>query len=35
MKIDPYNHKEKYIRWKEEIIKSGIPEISEKNSKIS
>jgi len=31
-KIDPYKHKERYISWKEKIIKTGISEISEENS---
>ncbi len=31
MKIDPYNHKEKYLRWKESV-KDGIPELSKANS---
>ena len=33
MKIDPYNHKRKYLAWKDSV-KGGIPDISEKNSKI-
>jgi hypothetical protein len=31
MKIDPYKHKEKYLKWKEKISE-GIPEISKINS---
>lgn len=33
MKIDPYNHKEKYLNWKGSI-KGQISNVSEKNSKI-
>jgi len=33
MKIDPYKHKERYLRWKE-FTKGGIPDISVENSKI-
>jgi len=33
MKIDPYNHKKYYLRWKEEN-KEGISGISKANSKI-
>ncbi|MBU4086792.1 MAG: hypothetical protein KKB21_04425 [Nanoarchaeota archaeon] len=33
MKIDPYNHKERYEKWKEKT-QSGIPEISEFNSSL-
>lgn len=33
MKIDPYNHKKRYLEWKEKVSK-GIPDISESNSKI-
>jgi integrase len=33
MKIDPYKHKERYLRWKE-LVNDGIPNISEENSKI-
>ena len=33
MKIDPYKHKERYLRWKERV-KEGIPEISPENSQI-
>ena len=32
MKIDPYKHKERYIKWKAESKKKGISEISEYNS---
>jgi integrase len=31
MKIDPYKHKERYLKWKEKI-KNGIPGISKENS---
>lgn len=31
MKLDPYKHKERYLKWKEKT-QSGIPEISEFNS---
>jgi integrase len=33
MKIDPYNHKEKYLSWKNSI-NGRIPNLSEKNSRI-
>lgn len=33
MKLDPYNHKERYLKWKEKV-KEGIPEISKENSDI-
>mgnify|MGYP001559350502 CR=1 FL=1 len=33
MKIDPYNHKERYLKWKERV-KEGIPDISSENSRI-
>ena len=33
MKIDPYNHKKKYLSWKNSI-KGRIPNLSEKNSRI-
>ena len=33
MKIDPYKHKERYLKWKEKT-QSGIPEISEFNSSL-
>jgi hypothetical protein len=33
MKIDPYNHKERYLRWKK-AVREGIPEISKENSEI-
>lgn len=32
-KIDPYNHKERYLKWKENVSK-GIPEISKESSDI-
>ena len=31
MKLDPYNHKQRFLNWKENTI-AGIPEISKKNS---
>jgi len=34
MRIDPYNHKDKYLEWKEIVSKKGIPNVSEKNSKV-
>jgi hypothetical protein len=34
MKIDPYNHKERYLSWKKEVAKKGIQEISKINSKV-
>ncbi|MFH1521539.1 MAG: hypothetical protein ABIF18_01125, partial [archaeon] len=35
MKIDPYNHKGKWIRWKDKVQKlGGIPDISRQNSDI-
>ncbi len=33
MKIDPYNHKERFLKWKERV-KGGIPNISKENSNI-
>lgn len=33
MKIDPYKHKERYLRWKERV-KNGIPEMSRENSNL-
>lgn len=33
MKIDPYKHKERYLKWKE-AVKDGIPKISKENSEI-
>ena len=32
MKIDPYNHEERYKKWKAQVVISGIPNISKKNS---
>ncbi|MDP3026126.1 MAG: hypothetical protein Q8N63_00335 [Nanoarchaeota archaeon] len=32
-KIDPYKHKERYLRWKEKT-QSAIPEISRENSEL-
>ncbi len=32
MKVDPYNHEERYLLWKESV-KNGIPEISRENQK--
>jgi|APSaa5957512622_1039677.scaffolds.fasta_scaffold00662_5 hypothetical protein len=35
MKIDPYNHKGTWIRWKDKVRKlGGIPDISRQNSDI-
>jgi len=34
MKIDPYKHKERYLRWKEQAKKVGILDISKESSKI-
>ena len=34
MKFDPYKHKERYLNWKEKVIVSGIPELSETNSQL-
>jgi len=33
MKIDPYNHKERYLKWKK-TVRKGIPNISKENSEI-
>ncbi|MBS3087269.1 tyrosine-type recombinase/integrase [Candidatus Pacearchaeota archaeon] len=33
MKVDPYQHKERYLSWKESV-KNGIPDISKQNSDI-
>jgi len=33
MKIDPYKHKERYLKWKEKVT-DGIPDISKENSEI-
>ena len=33
MKIDPYKHKEKYLKWKEQVV-NGIPDLSTANSDI-
>jgi len=32
MKLDPYNHKEKYLRWKGRVIANGIEDITKNNS---
>ena len=32
MKIDPYNHEEKYKKWYARVSKEGIPDISKENS---
>lgn len=32
-KIDPYKHKERFMKWKDKV-KNGIPEVSQKNSDI-
>jgi len=34
MKIDPYNHKKRYLAWRESV-KDGIPSISSENSRIA
>ena len=34
MKIDPYNHKKSYLKWKAKVIETGIPGISKENSEI-
>ena len=34
MKIDPYNHEERYLNWKALVFKEGIKEVSKENSKI-
>jgi len=34
MKIDPYNHKERYIKWKQTAQHSGLPELSKYNSNL-
>jgi len=34
MKIDPYNHKEKYLHWKEKVKDSGMSGISKQNSEV-
>lgn len=34
MKIDPYKHKERYLKWKEVVQNEGIPKISPENSEI-
>jgi len=33
MKIDPYKHKERYLKWKESV-KDRIPELNKENSDI-
>ncbi|MFH1238127.1 MAG: hypothetical protein ABIH79_02395 [archaeon] len=33
MKVDPYQHEERYLLWKESV-KNGIPDISKENSDI-
>ena len=33
MKIDPYKHKERFLKWKKKIQESGIKDISKINSK--
>jgi len=33
MKIDPYNHKERYLKWKKSV-ENGIPNINKENSEI-
>ena len=34
MKIDPYKHKERYIKWKANVLEKGIPDINEYNSNL-
>ena len=34
MKIDPYNHEERYKVWKAQALENGIPDISKQNSDI-
>ena len=34
MKIDPYNHKERYLIWKEKVLNEGIEELTKENSDI-
>ncbi len=34
MKIDPYKHKERYLKWKRKVEESGIQGISQENSEI-
>ena len=35
MKVDPYHHREKWIKWKNQIQKTGvIPDLSRENSDI-
>ena len=33
MRIDPYNHQERYFKWKERLA-NGIPGLSEANSNL-
>lgn len=35
MKIDPYNHKENYKEWQKEVLVSGVPNVSKKNSDLT
>jgi hypothetical protein len=35
MKIDPYNHKERHLSWKESVAQKEIPEITLENSEIA
>ena len=32
MKIDPYNHERRYLKWKESSRQNGIPGLSKYNS---
>jgi len=34
MKIDPYKHKERHLKWKEKIAERGISDVSKRNSEI-
>jgi integrase len=34
MKVDPYKHKERYLKWKENVSNYGISEVSKDNSEI-
>lgn len=34
MKLDPYNHKERYFEWKKEVLEKGMEEVSKANAQI-
>lgn len=34
MKLDPYNHKERYFEWKKEVLEKGMKEVSKANAQI-